>query len=418
MTFKKLIGQVHLWLGLVSGIVVFIVGITGCLYVFRSEIMDMIGEDAVARVVHSKGKEYLPPSELRKYVEKYVPGRTPNSIKYEIGWGSWIPIWGEDENFQLFLDPFTGELLRKKHWKKGDPETFNFFGWVLRGHRSLWLPWDYGRPLVGYSILVFVIELITGMVLWWPKNLNKTNREKSFRIKWGGSFKRVNYDLHNVAGFYSLLVALALALTGLVYSFQWVSKTLYRTASGGKPLPEWVAVPPSDTTKAGSADPSGEDRLWKHFWLDAEKKGSFFMTIPQKDSDTYMVNVNPVRGRNFMQEIYYFDQHTFEPLEGGGVFSRTRYEDAGFADLGDRMNYDIHVGQVLGLPTKILAFFGSLISASLPVTGFLIWWGRRKKGKKKARPASGAAVRGEGSQARKNAPLRRPVRPGTVVKKE
>ncbi|WP_276131846.1 PepSY domain-containing protein [Polluticoccus soli] len=45
------------------------------------------------------------------------------------------------------------------------------------------------------------------------------------------------------------------------------------------------------------------------------------------------------------------------------------------------MNYDIHVGAVLGLPGKMLAFFASLIIASLPITGTLIWWGRRKKSK-------------------------------------
>jgi uncharacterized iron-regulated membrane protein len=47
------------------------------------------------------------------------------------------------------------------------------------------------------------------------------------------------------------------------------------------------------------------------------------------------------------------------------------------------MNYDIHVGQILGLTGKIIAFLASLICASLPITGFIIWWGKRnKKGKK------------------------------------
>ncbi len=45
------------------------------------------------------------------------------------------------------------------------------------------------------------------------------------------------------------------------------------------------------------------------------------------------------------------------------------------------MNYDIHVGAVLGLPGKIMAFFASLIAASLPVTGFYVWCGRKKKKK-------------------------------------
>jgi uncharacterized iron-regulated membrane protein len=56
-----------------------------------------------------------------------------------------------------------------------------------------------------------------------------------------------------------------------------------------------------------------------------------------------------------------------------------KLKDTKLADKIARMNYDIHVGAVLGLPGKIMAFFASLFAASLPVTGFLIWWGRRNK---------------------------------------
>ncbi|MNR67679.1 hypothetical protein D3C85_1918120 [compost metagenome] len=47
------------------------------------------------------------------------------------------------------------------------------------------------------------------------------------------------------------------------------------------------------------------------------------------------------------------------------------------------MNYGIHTGQILDLPGKIIAFTASLIAAALPVTGFVIWYGRRKKSCKK-----------------------------------
>jgi uncharacterized iron-regulated membrane protein len=57
------------------------------------------------------------------------------------------------------------------------------------------------------------------------------------------------------------------------------------------------------------------------------------------------------------------------------------------------MNYDIHVGAILGWPTKILAFVASLVCATLPVTGFFIWWNRLKKNKKPHRqPVAKAAV--------------------------
>jgi len=49
-----------------------------------------------------------------------------------------------------------------------------------------------------------------------------------------------------------------------------------------------------------------------------------------------------------------------------------------------RMNYEIHTGAILGLPGKIIAFFASIFIAGLPITGFVIWW--RKEGKRKKKP--------------------------------
>ncbi len=42
MSLKKKIGKIHLWLGLASGLVVFIVAITGCIYVFQKEISEAL----------------------------------------------------------------------------------------------------------------------------------------------------------------------------------------------------------------------------------------------------------------------------------------------------------------------------------------------------------------------------------------
>ncbi|MNL87508.1 hypothetical protein D3C87_2166950 [compost metagenome] len=46
------------------------------------------------------------------------------------------------------------------------------------------------------------------------------------------------------------------------------------------------------------------------------------------------------------------------------------------------------MGSILGFPGKVMAFLASLIGASLPITGFLVWYGRKfKKKKKPAAPA-------------------------------
>lgn len=57
------------------------------------------------------------------------------------------------------------------------------------------------------------------------------------------------------------------------------------------------------------------------------------------------------------------------------------YETAGFGTKLRRMNYDIHIGSILGFPGKVMAFLASLIGASLPITGFLVWYGRKFKKK-------------------------------------
>ena len=41
MTAKQLVGKLHLWLGLTSGLVVFIVSLTGAIFVFQDDIRDL-----------------------------------------------------------------------------------------------------------------------------------------------------------------------------------------------------------------------------------------------------------------------------------------------------------------------------------------------------------------------------------------
>jgi uncharacterized iron-regulated membrane protein len=72
----------------------------------------------------------------------------------------------------------------------------------------------------------------------------------------------------------------------------------------------------------------------------------------------------------------YFDQYTAKQIP---VSYWGKYADANAGEKATRMNYDIHIGAIAGLPGRILMFFAALITASLPVTGFYIWWGKKKK---------------------------------------
>ncbi|WP_262920615.1 PepSY-associated TM helix domain-containing protein [Hymenobacter sp. 5516J-16] len=78
---------------------------------------------------------------------------------------------------------------------------------------------------------------------------------------------------------------------------------------------------------------------------------------------------------------YHRDDYAFHPVSGQELQASFHATKSAGTQLTD-MNYDIHTGQILGLGGKIVAFLASLISASLPVTGTIIWWGRRNKAKK------------------------------------
>ncbi len=275
--------------------------------------------------------------------------------------GIWF--WDEiDYNFNLYLDPYTGIV------SKYEDRTFEFFNLVVWLHWSLFLRNDIGQPIVGIAVIIFVISLITGLVLWWPRNKAATKQRVWSRWKPTTRWKRKNYDLHNIAGFYTLILALLIALTGLVWAFDWFEDGVKWLANGGKTIENKERVF-SDTTQITAQYPI--DKVYQSVRQDYPEAESYYLSFPQKQAATYYVYVN--NGGVMKRVTAQYDQFTGERL------TLSTFSDKSNGEKVHSLNYDIHVGSILGLPGKILAFLASLVSASLPITGFYIWWGRRKK---------------------------------------
>ncbi|OMQ10503.1 PepSY domain-containing protein [[Flexibacter] sp. ATCC 35103] len=431
--FKRVMAWLHLWLGLASGIIVVIVSVTGCIYVFENEIKDFI-EDW--RFVKPQEKAFLLPSQLITIADKTMKGKHATSVTFGakddaaiVGYFTQKKEEGKDKEGKsdgkraerkgrkqdlaknengktkspekgkekgkeekskkrrsgiftsVYMNPYTGEILNVKSVSRSDSP--DFFRFILNGHRALWMPYDIGRPIVGVAILIFVFLLISGIVLWWPVKWIKSIRDKSFKIKWSASFKRVNYDMHNVLGFYSMIFLLFISFTGLVWSFGWWSKSLYWVTSGGKPLVESRESPKSDTTHVKTFELSTVDKVLLNIAKQNPEAAGILVTVPEKPADVIGAFVYKQKNTFYNMDRYSFDQQTLKEISIKTPFSG-KYIEANIPDKIRRMNYDIHVGSVLGLTGKFMAFFASLISASLPITGFLIWWGKQKFGKKPA----------------------------------
>lgn len=346
--FYRISAWLHLWLGLISGIIVVIVCANACIWVFNEEITTYLLEPET-RIEHQH-KPVLAPGDIygiarRLYPEKqivaarYIQGRTVN-----------ISISDSREPEAVIkVDPYTGKVISNK---KGGGKGARFFRCILNGHRFLWLPYKIGRPIVNYSILIFAITLITGLILWYPKKWSKSTREKSFKIKFGASFKRVNYDFHNVLGFYTLLVLLILSLTGIFYGLEWFGKGLYWVTSAGKVLPTYEK-PQSDTLNLNAQYRMNRaiDMAWYKVLSENSQAKGFYINFPDTTRPGSTINITAYYsvGKTYDNISYTFDRYTIRQMPKHPI-NGMRLQSASFAVSLRKMNYDIHTGSILGLP--------------------------------------------------------------------
>lgn len=371
--FKRMVSWLHLWLGLGSGIIVCFMSISGCILAFEREI-----EDATQsyRFVESRKAPLAAPSVLEAIARKQLPGKKLHSVSYEPGRACIASFYNGDPEYYylIFLDPYTGRVLKVKDMSE------DFFRIVIDGHFYLWLPHEIGQPIVASATLIFVVMIITGIILWWPRN--KAARKQRFSIKFNARWRRTNYDLHNVLGFYMSWVIIFIAFTGLVWGFQWFARSVYWVASGGGKEIAFTETLSDTTTAQRPALLPAIDQVWLKVRKEhADFRGLMEVHMPEDHKSSIEVALNPDSKTYWKADYRYYDQYSIKEIPVKHTYGLLK--DTKVADKIARMNYDIHVGAVMGLPGKILAFCASLICASLPVTGFLIWRGRKKKTKRK-----------------------------------
>jgi uncharacterized iron-regulated membrane protein len=370
--FKYWIGQIHLWLGLTSGLFVCFLGITGCILAFETEIEN---DTQSYRFVEAENRPYIEPSKLKAIADSKVPGKHAHSVGYEKGKATTVVYYAENPEYYwiVFLNPYTGEVLKVKDMDQ------DFFRFIIDGHYYLWLPPAIGQPVLGTATLMFAFLLCSGLILWWPKNAAAS--KKRFSVKWSAKWKRLNYDLHNVFGFYLTWILIFIAFSGLVMGFQWFARSAYWITAGGKSMVQFEESFSDSTlvnTVAGRK-PAIDILLARTMKENPNYPGSIEVHVPDGPKAAIEVALNPDTETYWKADYLWYDQYTLKEMEVKHSYGR--FANTNFADKMMRANYDIHIGAIAGLPGKIMAFLASLVAASLPITGFLIWRGRHKKKK-------------------------------------
>jgi len=370
---KKTIRQIHLWLGLASGLIVFIVATTGAIWTFESEISDLVYP--YRKVEIQNNKPTISIAEIKEKVKPYL--KNINSIYYlgkdrSIQVREWHKIDGKLINNYVYLNPYTGEVLNIKI------NDSTFFDLVVELHTSLLLG-EIGTEIVRYATLIFFILIISGIYLWWPKKKQNLKQRLKFDWKETTKWKRKNFDLHSILGFYASWIIIFATITGLAWGFKWVDKTIYAIATLGEPYKDYAEV--NSISNINYKPTNGMDDSILNLALTNYNKPveSWNYYFPQKESESFSVYLNPDANTWYKASNYFFDQRT------GKLLLTESPESYNNGQTIRNMYYDIHIGKILGLPGQLLVFFGSLIVASLPITGFYIWYGRYKKTRKLAK---------------------------------
>lgn len=360
----KVVAWLHLWPSIVSGIILVFVCLTGTIIVYGDEIIDLSAGNA--RYVKPQTHR-ISTNEIYEHLQKLYPDlkiaefiffRNPSrSIRIRAFDGK------KDMLVMVYMNPYTGEILKVD-------KTMHFFFIMAHLHGELFAD-DVGIWIVVIATFIFTISCITGLILWWPKKWNKAGRRAGFTIKWKAKFKRLNYDLHNVFGFYSLLIALVLSVTGLMIAIPaFMSAGLKVSGIDTKVNLEEI-LPKPDSTKT-----SKDLMSFAYKTLDEqpEKSSVSIWAYSLSKTGAFVFRAGKIGLRSIDGEsITVYDKYTGKQLHIENKLIKHK--------KAENVVWQLHMGQWWGWFGKLSTFLAGLIASSLPITGFLIWWGRRKNKK-------------------------------------
>jgi uncharacterized iron-regulated membrane protein len=368
--FKRFVLLLHRWLGFISGLAVFIVSITGCIFTFQDEIQDMLYP---YRSVEAKAMPMLMPSRLQALTLARYPGaKVTMVVFYGAQRPAQVRIVENKTAKSVFFNPYSGAFLHTEVLKD------NFFLLIKEIHVHLFLPAKLGKLVNGITTLIFLVIMVSGLILWWPKR--KSDRKRALRIKWKGKWKRLNYDLHNVLGFYITCFALIFALSALSFSFQWLRNGLAKGVNLGRVYPGEKQTFHSDSTLKANYPDSAKaiDKALATARKYSPQCGSFLIYTGSKPGSPISISAYPIPLHFSFSSNYAFDRYS------GRLLGFVPYHSKSPGAKLTAMNYDIHTGQIAGTLGKIIAFFTCLVSASLPLTGLMLYLHKKRKTAKPA----------------------------------
>jgi uncharacterized iron-regulated membrane protein len=355
--FRRILFQVHLWVGVVTGVYIFVVSVTGAALVFRIDLQ----RARYPRLFTPSGEG--PPAEpatlleslQRAYPQYRVSGvDAPTTTR-----PTYLAYVTDGPRFRtVLLDPVTAAPL-------GELPERSFIRTLQELHFNL-LAGRTGRIVNGAGAACLLAMCLTGLVIWWQ---GAATWRRGFIVDVRRSWKRVNWDLHSAVGAWTLPLLTMWAVTGIAFAFP----AQFRTTVN--------AVSPLTVTRAPRSDARGAGTEPRPTWRALIERARQRMpnqfvarvVVPANDRGAFQVTFSPVRptpvGATSLPSVY-LDQFT------GALLAVSTEAPQTAGDVVVKWTAPLHVGSFGGVGVRVAWCVLALSPPFLFVTGLLMWWSR------------------------------------------
>ena len=361
-TVRKILLPVHLWSGLILGLVLIVMAVTGSLLVWRKSIEPRFDQHMF---VVAPGGARLAPEDLVARARVAHPGAELESIRYYTDPTAPFLAYYTDKEF-VHLNPYTGEVLGiRKRYGEG-------LGWIEGMHKFLQLDPSIGENITGYTALVFGFIILSGIVLWWPAT--RKALKAGLTLNWKLKGRPWDLSLHKALGAYAALVLLVSVSTGVPISLDWAKNSLYLLTGSKK-------TPPPEMTVRKEGPFAGFNAVARS--MAEVMPGAKEAYIPQPKNGVVVAYAIEGDAPHLNARSYVW----LEPATSK-VLKTSPYREAG---AGFRLYYwgmSLHTGVMGGPVVQVILLLGALSVPVLAYTGTASYL-RRKSGRPAgASPAS------------------------------
>ena len=345
--FRKTIFWVHLGTGVVVGLVVAMMSLTGVLLTYEQQMVAW---------ADSRSWPSPPAQAVRVSVEEIVASATASGVSaqrvtFHRDQAKPVLVGGGRRDPSTYVDAYTGTVL-------GQPtNTMRTVMQTLTGwHR--WFDVDgesraTARFVTGVSNLAFLFLIVSGAYLWLPKVMRWPLFRRRLRFAWNyRNSKERDFYWHHVFAAWSIVPLTVVVATAVVISFPWANGLLRGLAgdSAGSPGPPELIAGTAVVEIPVKGDPGNLDELLQRVMAQSSSWNSIALTVPESGSRTVSFQVDAGSGRQpHKRTTVILDAYTGD-MVGSSVFS-----DLPGATRAISWNRYLHTGESFGFMGQTIA---------------------------------------------------------------